>query len=76
MHRVEKNEPEKVAEETKAPEVDDSEAAMMAAMGVPVGFDSTKGKKVAGADVSFAKVKLKLRHRQYMNRKCTAHRNL
>jgi len=46
-----------------------SEEYMMAQMGFPVGFDSTKGKKVEGADVSAAKVIPKRQYRQYMNKR-------
>jgi len=42
---------------------------MMAALGLPVGFDTTKGKKVEGADVSGAKVKSKRQYLQYMNKR-------
>ena len=45
------------------------EEYMMAVMGIPVNFDSTKGKKVEGADVSAARVKPSRHHRQYMNRR-------
>jgi len=41
----------------------------MAAFGLPVVFDSTKGKKVEGADVSGVKIKSNRQYRQYMNRK-------
>lgn len=41
---------------------------MMRAMGLPVDFDTTKGKQVDGADVSDAKVIKKRKYRQYMNR--------
>jgi U4/U6.U5 tri-snRNP-associated protein 3 len=44
---------------------------MMAMMGFPTGFDSTKGKKVEGNDVgtSGARVAAKRNYRQYMNRR-------
>lgn len=41
----------------------------MAALGLPAAFSSTKGKQVAGADVSGARVVKKRKYRQYMNRK-------
>lgn len=41
---------------------------MMAAMGLPTGFDTTQGKHVDGADVSGVKVRRLRKHRQYMNR--------
>ncbi|KAF9179821.1 U4/U6.U5 small nuclear ribonucleoprotein [Haplosporangium sp. Z 767] len=47
---------------------EDEEARMMALMGFG-GFDSTKGKKVAGADVSGADIKKQRQYRQYMNRR-------
>lgn len=46
-----------------------SDEYMMLQMGFPVGFDSTKGKKVEGADVSYAQVAPKRQYRQYMNRR-------
>ncbi|KAF8939700.1 hypothetical protein EDD21DRAFT_31454 [Dissophora ornata] len=57
--------PEKPLEEL-SPE--DEEARMMALMGFG-GFDSTKGKHVAGADVSGADIKKQRQYRQYMNRR-------
>ena len=44
---------------------------MMAAMGLPVGFDTTSGKEVADArcHVSGVLVKTKRQARQYMNRR-------
>lgn len=47
---------------------EEQEARMMALMGFG-GFDSTKGKKVAGADVSGVDIKKQRKHRQYMNRR-------
>ncbi|KAG0215125.1 U4/U6.U5 small nuclear ribonucleoprotein [Mortierella sp. GBA30] len=47
---------------------EDEEARMMALMGFG-DFDSTKGKKVAGADVSGADIKKQRQYRQYMNRR-------
>jgi U4/U6.U5 tri-snRNP-associated protein 3 len=49
-------------------ELSASELKMMRAMGLPVGFDTTKGKQVEGTDVGAAKVIKKRRYRQYMNR--------
>ncbi|KAG0268700.1 hypothetical protein DFQ27_005940 [Actinomortierella ambigua] len=46
---------------------EDEEARMMALMGFG-GFDSTKGKKVSGNDVSGVNIKKKRQIRQYMNR--------
>ncbi|KAI9240318.1 MAG: hypothetical protein BYD32DRAFT_176983 [Podila humilis] len=61
----EPQEPEKPLEELTPEE---QEARMMALMGFG-GFDSTKGKKVAGADVSGADIKQQRTYRQYMNRR-------
>ncbi|KAG0020190.1 Myotubularin- protein 14 [Entomortierella chlamydospora] len=58
-------------EEMTAPDElspEDEEARMMALMGFG-GFDSTKGKKVPGADVSGADIKKQRQYRQYMNRR-------
>ena len=49
-------------------EDDDPETQMMKLMGFG-GFDSTKGKHVAGADMSGANVKKQPKYRQYMNRR-------
>ncbi|MFS8028225.1 putative U4/U6.U5 small nuclear ribonucleoprotein 27kDa protein [Helianthus anomalus] len=38
-------------------------------MGIPVGFDSTKGKPVEGNDVSGIRAVTKRQPRQYMNRR-------
>lgn len=46
----------------------DQQRAMMEMLGLPVGFDSTSGKKVDGADVSGKKVVKERKFRQYMNR--------
>jgi len=45
--------------------------AMMTAMGIPIGFDSTQGKYVddEAANAGAVKVKSKRRARQYMNRR-------
>ncbi|KAJ3045547.1 hypothetical protein HDV00_009204 [Rhizophlyctis rosea] len=53
----------------------DEEAAMQALMGFG-GFDSTKGKKVAGTDVSAVAVNKQRTYRQYMNRRRGFNRNL
>ncbi|EGF82167.1 hypothetical protein BATDEDRAFT_86923 [Batrachochytrium dendrobatidis JAM81] len=45
----------------------DEEAKMRLLMGID-GFDSTKGKKVPGTDISNAKINKKRQYRQYMNR--------
>ncbi|KAG0001166.1 U4/U6.U5 small nuclear ribonucleoprotein, partial [Modicella reniformis] len=47
---------------------EEEEARMMVLMGFG-GFDSTKGKHVAGADVSGADIKKQRQYRQYMNRR-------
>ena len=49
-------------------EEDDEETKMMKLMGFG-GFDTTKGKKVAGTDVSGAKIRKPIKYRQYMNRR-------
>ncbi|CAA6672197.1 unnamed protein product [Spirodela intermedia] len=41
----------------------------MKKLGIPLGFDSTKGKPVAGADVSGMQAVTKRQPRQYMNRR-------
>ncbi|KAF9199818.1 hypothetical protein BGZ49_010014 [Haplosporangium sp. Z 27] len=61
-----KGDTEMTASEELSPE--DEEARMMALMGFG-GFDSTKGKKVPGADVSGADIKKQRQYRQYMNRR-------
>lgn len=50
-------------------EMDTDEIAMMKMLGIPVGFDSTKGKPVPGADVSGVRPVTKRQPRQYMNRR-------
>jgi U4/U6.U5 tri-snRNP-associated protein 3 len=47
---------------------DDEETKMMKLMGFG-GFDTTKNKKVSGADVSGAKIRKPIKYRQYMNRR-------
>jgi U4/U6.U5 tri-snRNP-associated protein 3 len=49
--------------------VDEDELEMMKKLGIPIGFDSTKGKPVAGADVSGIRAITKRQPRQYMNRR-------
>mmetsp|Transcript_20873 Transcript_20873/g.35566 ORF Transcript_20873/g.35566 Transcript_20873/m.35566 type:complete len:223 (-) Transcript_20873:27-695(-) len=49
-----------------------AELEMMRAMGIPVGFDTTKQKKVEGADMSGAKIGSQRKYRQYMNRRLKA----
>lgn len=59
-------------EEAKKPQSkyeEGSMEAMMAAMGLPVGFETTKGKQVEGNAQGAVKVKQKREYRQYMNRK-------
>ncbi len=50
-------------------EMDSGELEMMKLLGIPVGFDSTKGKPVAGNDVSGIRAVTKRQPRQYMNRR-------
>lgn len=50
-------------------EMDGDEMEMMKMMGIPVGFDSTKGKPVEGNDVSGIRAVTKRQPRQYMNRR-------
>ncbi|GAA0153093.1 hypothetical protein LIER_37621 [Lithospermum erythrorhizon] len=49
--------------------MDEEEMAMMKQLGIPVGFDSTKGKAVAGNDVGAVRKVTKRQPRQYMNRR-------
>lgn len=49
-------------------EDEDEETKMMKLMGFG-SFDTTKEKKVAGADVSGAKIHKPIKYRQYMNRR-------
>jgi hypothetical protein len=48
----------------------------MAMMGLPSGFDSSKGKKVPGTDVSGVRVASQQQARQYMNRRGGYNRDL
>jgi U4/U6.U5 tri-snRNP-associated protein 3 len=48
---------------------DMDEDAMMAALGLPKGFDSTQGKPVPDGNVAGVRVQSKRQYRQYMNRK-------
>jgi hypothetical protein len=50
-------------------DMDAEELEMMKMMGIPVGFDSTKGKHVPDADVSGVRAVTKRQPRQYMNRR-------
>ena len=49
--------------------MDEDEMEMMKKLGIPIGFDSTKGKPVPGADVSGVRAVTKRQPRQYMNRR-------
>ncbi|KAK4404584.1 U4/U6.U5 small nuclear ribonucleoprotein [Sesamum angolense] len=49
--------------------MDEDEMEMMKKFGIPVGFDSTKGKPVAGNDVGAVRKVTKRQPRQYMNRR-------
>ncbi|XP_026457693.1 U4/U6.U5 small nuclear ribonucleoprotein 27 kDa protein-like [Papaver somniferum] len=49
--------------------MDNDEIELMKKLGMPVGFDSTKGKPVPGADVSGIRMTTKRQPRQYMNRR-------
>lgn len=49
--------------------MDVNEVEMMKMLGIPTGFDSTKGKHVEGADVSGIRAVTKRQPRQYMNRR-------
>jgi len=57
-------------EEEGAVDADEEQLAMMRAMGIPVGFDSTKGKHVEDARCHTSAVakKNKREARQFMNR--------
>ena len=48
---------------------EDEEMEMMKKLGIPVGFDSTKGKPVPGSDMSGVRAVTKRLPRQYMNRR-------
>ncbi|GJD11364.1 U4/U6.U5 small nuclear ribonucleoprotein 27 kDa protein [Galdieria sulphuraria] len=50
------------------PPTSEEETALLEAMGLPVSFDTTKGKQVQGNDVGAANIKHKRVYRQYMNR--------
>ena len=63
---------QKVEEDPKKKEIDyeeGSDEAMMAMMGLPVGFDTTKGDKVENNDVGTFKSTPIFTYRQYMNRR-------
>lgn len=49
--------------------MDEDEIEAMKKLGIPVGFDSTKGKPVAGNDVGEVRKVTKRQPRQYMNRR-------
>ncbi|MES1917963.1 hypothetical protein MHBO_000002 [Bonamia ostreae] len=49
---------------------------MMKKMGLPVSFESTKGKEVPEANASAVRLRSKRRYRQYMNNKGGFNRNL
>ncbi|KAB2600154.1 U4/U6.U5 small nuclear ribonucleoprotein 27 kDa protein-like [Pyrus ussuriensis x Pyrus communis] len=49
--------------------MDEDEIEMMKKLGIPTGFDSTKGKPVLGADISGVRAVTKRQPRQYMNRR-------
>nr|GMC96678.1 ribosomal RNA processing protein 1 homolog [Ipomoea batatas] len=57
------------AAEGSAEMIDEDELEMMKKLGIPVGFDSTKGKPVAGNDVGAVRKVTKRQPRQYMNRR-------
>ncbi|CAN1229065.1 U4/U6.U5 small nuclear ribonucleoprotein 27 kDa protein [Linum grandiflorum] len=50
-------------------EMNEDEIEMMKMLGIPTGFDSTKGKPVEGCDVSGVRAVSKRQPRQYMNRR-------
>ncbi|KAF7723933.1 hypothetical protein EC973_001505 [Apophysomyces ossiformis] len=60
--------PKEKEEQPVVNEEDDEETKMMKLMGFG-GFETTKNKKVAGADVSGANVRKPIKYRQYMNRR-------
>lgn len=64
-----KEKKEKKGDESEEVEMDKDEMEMMKMMGIPVGFDSTKGKHVDGNDVSGVRAVTKRMPRQYMNRR-------
>ncbi|KAK7338619.1 hypothetical protein VNO77_19239 [Canavalia gladiata] len=45
------------------------ELEMMKMLGIPIGFDSTKGKPVPGVDINGVRVVTKHQPKQYMNRR-------
>ena len=55
--------------EGEAAETNEDEMEMMKMLGIPTGFDSTKGKPVPGADVSGVRAVTMRQPRQYMNRR-------
>merc|ERR1712154_359862 len=68
---AEKKESEKeviVIDDAQLEGLDEEQVDMMKLMGF-ANFDTTKGKKVEGADVSGVSIQRKRRYRQYMNRR-------
>lgn len=49
--------------------MDEDEMEMMKKLGIPMGFDSTKGKPVPGNDFGAVRKVTKWQPRQYMNRR-------
>jgi U4/U6.U5 tri-snRNP-associated protein 3 len=66
---IAKEQQEKQKENGEEVEMNEDEMEMMKMMGIPTGFDSTKGKPVPGADVSGVRAVTKRQPRQYMNRR-------
>ncbi|KAJ0759364.1 putative U4/U6.U5 small nuclear ribonucleoprotein 27kDa protein [Helianthus annuus] len=67
--KQQKSKKDKEVEVSEGGEMDADEIHMMKMMGIPVGFDSTKGKPVEWNDVSGVRVVTKRQPRQYMNRR-------
>ncbi len=67
-----------IIESSNLPKVEEelTPEEMMAKLGIPVNFDTTKGKQVEGNDISGAKVKSQREYRQYMNRRGGFNREL
>jgi U4/U6.U5 tri-snRNP-associated protein 3 len=66
---IAKEQQEKQKENGEEVEMNEDEMEMMKMMGIPTGYDSTKGKPVPGADVSGVRAVTKRQPRQYMNRR-------
>ncbi|XP_020266757.1 U4/U6.U5 small nuclear ribonucleoprotein 27 kDa protein [Asparagus officinalis] len=64
-----KDDGETVGDGAEPTDVDANEMEMMKMLGIPLGFDSTKGKPVPDANVSGVRVVTKRQPRQYMNRR-------